>query len=464
MSVVQVLLPFTNHLAKVPTIRVVEESTTPSDDLENLVLYLPFDEGTGTTATDSSNHQNHGTLHKTNWTEGKYGKAIELSGKPGGWVEVPDSPSLDITDEITLMAWVHPTQFTQEWLRIIVKTWAGDTAPWMVYGLYQQGGSNGKVGFIVSVNGGREARCGNGPSPQLPLNTWTHLAATYDGTRMKLYYNGELKVETSATGKIDTNNVPLSIGKNSEGNREHYAGLIDEVAIWNTALDASEIRKAMNGGIAVEPDIAGSKSVAADINGDGVVNIQDLVLVSSNFGETGENPADVNKDGVVNIADLVMVAGELGNAAAAPSAWHDNLKVSLTRAKVEQWLTRAQVLDLTDATLQRGIRFLERLLLALPSKETALLPNYPNPFNPETWIPYQLSSPSDVTLTIYNVRGVVIRQLVLGYQSAGVYYSQSRAVYWDGRNQLGEPVASGIYFYTLTAGEFTATRKMLIRK
>ena len=93
-----------------------------------------------------------------------------------------------------------------------------------------------------------------------------------------------------------------------------------------------------------------------------------------------------------------------------------------------------------------------------------LLPNYPNPFNPETWIPYQLAAPTEVTLTIYTVDGQRVRQLVIGHQPAGIYRSKHRAAYWDGKNEHGEPVASGIYFYTLTAGEFSATQKMLIRK
>ena len=96
--------------------------------------------------------------------------------------------------------------------------------------------------------------------------------------------------------------------------------------------------------------------------------------------------------------------------------------------------------------------------------ETALLANYPNPFNPETWLPYQLAVPADVTLTIYDMSGGVVRRLALGHQAAGVYYSRSRAAYWDGKNESGEKVATGVYFYTLTAGEFTATRKLLIRK
>ena len=94
----------------------------------------------------------------------------------------------------------------------------------------------------------------------------------------------------------------------------------------------------------------------------------------------------------------------------------------------------------------------------------ALLANYPNPFNPETWIPYQLAEPADVKVTIYDLQGHVVRYIDLGHQRAGLYQSKARAAYWDGRNALGEPVASGVYFYTLTAGDFSATRKMLIRK
>ena len=96
--------------------------------------------------------------------------------------------------------------------------------------------------------------------------------------------------------------------------------------------------------------------------------------------------------------------------------------------------------------------------------QNLLLQNYPNPFNPETWIPYQLSEDSPVSVSIYDTTGKVIRRLLLGYQSAGYYNSRGHAAYWDGKNAVGEPVASGVYFYTLTADDFSATRKMLIRK
>ena len=203
--------------------------------------------------------------------------------------------------------------------------------------------------------------------------------------------------------------------------------------------------------------------LAGDVNGDGSVNIQDLVLVAANLGQAGQNIADVNGDGVVDIRDLVKVAGALGNAAAAPSL---NLHVlsTLTTADVKQWISEAQQLNLTTTASRRGIQFLEQLLAALTPKESALLANFPNPFNPETWIPYQLAKPAEVTITIHAINGQVVRRLELGHQPAGMYQNRSRAAYWDGRNAFGEPVASGVYFYTLTAGDFTATRKMLIRK
>ena len=210
--------------------------------------------------------------------------------------------------------------------------------------------------------------------------------------------------------------------------------------------------------------IAELPPIPQDVNRDDVVNILDLVFVASALGDEGQGlVADVNGDGIVNILDLVSVAGALGDVAAAPSA-NARALAMLTAADVGQWLVQAGEQDLTDATSREGVLFLEQLHAALTPKETTLLPNFPNPFNPETWMPYQLAEDSNVTLIIRSSDGQPVRRLTLGHQVAGTYYSRSRAAYWDGRNASGESVASGIYFYTLTAGDFTATRKMLIRK
>ena len=201
-----------------------------------------------------------------------------------------------------------------------------------------------------------------------------------------------------------------------------------------------------------------------DVNGDGVVDILDLSFVAARFGQEDQTVADVNSDGAVDIKDLITIASGLHTEASAPSTQLGNTREIPTRATVQQWITQAQQLNLTDAMSQRGIHFLQELLASLIPERTALLVNYPNPFNPETWIPYHLSKPAEVTLTIYGANGSVVRTMALGHQVAGMYQSRNRAAFWDGKNAVGESVASGVYYYTLTAGEYFATRKMLILK
>jgi hypothetical protein len=110
-----------------------------------------------------------------------------------------------------------------------------------------------------------------------------------------------------------------------------------------------------------------------------------------------------------------------------------------------------------------NIRTINGKVTILPER-TMLMQNYPNPFNPETWIPYQLAEDSPVEISIYNVKGELVRTLSLGHQSAGVYIDRSKAAYWDGRDNLCEKVASGIYFYRLQAGIFSSMRKLVVLK
>ena len=203
-----------------------------------------------------------------------------------------------------------------------------------------------------------------------------------------------------------------------------------------------------------------------DINNDGVVDIQDLILVSSSFGmATPEHPkVDVNKDGSVDIIDLLLVATHFGesNDSAAPSK---SMPIPAEHAAlVDEWLTEARLVDDGSDIFRQGIATLEHLIHTTVPLETALLPNYPNPFNPETWIPYDLAEAADVHIDIYNLKGESVRRLSVGFQRAGTYRTQSRAAYWDGQNTAGEPVASGIYFYRFQAGQFSATRQMVILK
>jgi len=216
-----------------------------------------------------------------------------------------------------------------------------------------------------------------------------------------------------------------------------------------------------NGTVTIPPEPA--EETVGDINRDGVVDILDLTIVGARFGQRGHNSADLNGDGLVDIVDLVLVAGEFGGEAAAPSVQPQVLEL-LNAADVQNWLSQAQQLALTNPAYLRGITVLEQIHAALIPQETALLPNYPNPFNPETWIPYRLAEDAFVTLTIYNSMGQGVRTLDIGHQAAASYESRSKAIYWDGRNEFGEQVGSGVYFYHLSAGNYSATRKMLIAK
>ena len=209
-----------------------------------------------------------------------------------------------------------------------------------------------------------------------------------------------------------------------------------------------------------------------DVNRDGVIDVDDLVLVASNFGKSfpadvNPNP-DVNLDGMVGRQDVLEIIDALEAAVAAPSA-HSQRVSTFTVENLQRWIYTVKQYSNKDEAYQRAIKVLEQLLATLTNEEaipteTVLLSNYPNPFNPETWIPYQLAEPADVSISIYAADGKLVRRLDLGHQLVGIYESRSRAAHWDGRNAQGEPVASGVYFYTLTAGDFTATRKMLIRK
>ena len=266
-----------------------------------------------------------------------------------------------------------------------------------------------------------------------------------------------------------------------------------------TATDDTGESATLTFSITVTGDDPGPDPDPLDVNGDGQVTVMDLVAVALFYGTQVPSgiaplPADVNADGIVDVLDLTAVAEgidatgesihglsleEVAAALVAVIAQTANIE-TIAEAPIgtdppQHVLSESVYHNVANALaearhLGHSVPAVLQELLSLLTEmaeipeSTALLPNYPNPFNPETWLPYHLAKDADVTLTVYDVRGNMVRELRLGHQPAGVYESRGRAAYWDGKNQLGEPIASGVYFYTLTAGDFTATRKLLIAK
>ena len=274
----------------------------------------------------------------------------------------------------------------------------------------------------------------------------------------------------------------LRLHNNSISDISALAGLTDLTWLLlsgNPILDTSPIFPLLeaNGG-KIKPnliDISVSQYPPWDVNTDGSVDATDSALVTAALGQIGVdivNPrTDIDGDGDVDNDDVLLVTNNLD----------EEVEEDLTNARAPVLLDSAALRNLSPAALEarlaalraesdgslkysQAIALLESVLAELRPDETILLANYPNPFNPETWLPYHLANASDVRITIYDARGSVMRRLELGHQTAGYYTSRSRAAYWDGANEVGERVASGIYFYQLEADNHSFLRKMLILK
>ena len=202
------------------------------------------------------------------------------------------------------------------------------------------------------------------------------------------------------------------------------------------AYDASLVLQHVVGLLNIEPD--SEQWRAADVSGNSNISAYDAALILQYcVGLITKFPADT--------------------PAAAPA---------LDQKSEDKLLAEAVAQLETVSLSNEQNRILEQLKLLvfnkLVSPCTSLLQNFPNPFNPETWIPYTLTEGVHVTIEIYNATGTLVRTLDLGYKDAGYYLEKNKAAYWNGRNNVGETVSSGVYFYRLKAGDFTATKKLVV--
>src|SRR5262249_14584711 len=220
---------------------------TVAATLPGLVAAYGFTEGAGTTVTDSSGNSNTGTLGSgVTWTtQGRFGSALVFNGS--SLMTVPSAASLNLTTAMTLEAWVYPTGALTDWRAVLMKEQPNE----FTYVLYAGSNKNQPtVLFNVSTNASGERDLA-GPSA-LPLNTWSHLAGTYDGSTLRLYVNGAQVASKAYTGTIATSTGPLRIGGNSIWN-EYFTGRIDEVRIYNRVLTATEIQADMTAPVGGTP-------------------------------------------------------------------------------------------------------------------------------------------------------------------------------------------------------------------
>ena len=301
---------------------------------------------------------------------------------------------------------------------------------------------------------------------------WTEMTGESGGTVNSANLNG-----TGAKQLASILAAPSGIAVDGARSKLYWGNARGRIQSAN--LDGSKIQNVVSG-LGSPGDMVLSNSITAptatttttktttarskyDVNGDGRVDNTDAGLVADAQG-TSNAKYDVNGDGRVNFLDLLLVFDNRDDdAAGAPTV----LGMKLSAAQVD--ILQEQI-DLLIATgdrspaAMRTLVYLQQLIATARPEKTQLLANYPNPFNPETWIPYELADATQVKITIYNAQGVVIRTLQLGQQSAGYYTDRERAAYWDGRNAVGEQVASGIYFYQLETDEMSSLRKMVILK
>jgi len=204
-----------------------------------------------------------------------------------------------------------------------------------------------------------------------------------------------------------------------------------------------------------------------DVNADGVVDTVDLAVIGTYYGKSAEegNGADVNSDGYVDILDLILVCKHFTGSTDVASPGRNPVK-----ANSEYLPILSKLYEEIKDSQNEDIAIVKKLLLqliGLPEIQitrSQLMQNYPNPCNPETWIPYNLANPGSVVIKIYSASGQLIRILDLGYKDSGSYSDRIKAAHWDGVNESGETVSSGLYFYVINCGDFSSVRKMIVSR
>jgi hypothetical protein len=438
---------------------------------EGLVGYWSFDEGSGNIAHDYSGNNNHGTIYGATWVDGISGSALSFDGV-SDYVDLGNPTTLNPETAITLAAWYKPVSYRGIGSDpILTKGYTTHTYPFYQYHLAVSGDRfPGGATFGVNVAaGGRSCSASTPPGFWSPGN-WYHIVATYDGVAIRLYVNATLIDWNPAQGAIENYGRPIHFGKHTNLNY-YLPGTIDEVRIYDRALRQVEIEYLYNN--------PGGQSV--------LVACEALTPIFCRgkrfyFKLTVQNKTGGNVSGTLvfrSYSGYDCDPGNLLDKMRRPKSFGPGLTQTYyyLRAPYDQYppgpysasvsgtlsgyrvsccmngdIIQCEPWRIGDNTEWELVE-VERPEVALPTV-TELYQNYPNPFNASTTIDYQLPAISHVKLDIYNLLGQKLVTLVDERQEAG-----SKSVIWD-----ASEVSSGLYFYKLTAGDFTETRRMMLVK
>jgi chitodextrinase len=251
-----------------------------------LVAAYPFEEGAGPGTADVSGNGHTGSIDGAAWTtSGRFGDALRFDGA-GDWVTVPDAGGLDLTNEMTLEAWVRPDALGTVWRTVALKEQPGS----LVYALYANAQTNGPNGHAF-VGGDMDV----GSTSRLPVKRWTHVATTYDGSRLQLYVNGATVGSRPLTGSLTTSTGALRIGGNAVWD-EWFSGTIDDVRVYNRAIGPKDVKKDMRSSL---PDASDTQppSVPGSLSKSGSTQTSVSLTWTASNDDTGVTGYSVYRDG-----------------------------------------------------------------------------------------------------------------------------------------------------------------------